>query len=431
MQLSEQQKSEIRFAIVTSITLCVCAYVTLAMFFDFETTYLYGTWFSVVIFFLCSMYILAHKNIWFTFVAEGTAKAVVRGGRFVRFLMNCDDETCLAIKQTQDKTTRMIHWFGARTGFYYVGPYPFQTIYEFPLTKIRLKKGHENEPNIRKKLEIDTNEMTDHFRINPERIILLENVDFKDNTRVDIILQVVVQVVDLYYIFFKLGPNKAMSVLESAVINYALYSYRKLDYTQIGAAELTVDELNISTTGSPIDLPKDSGFQSKTILMIDFSVTPEAAAIQAALEKDRIAKEEKKAAITRAEGLRDAKKIITDGDVYAIVEISNAEAGRNRVMLEQMIAGGITQTQAAESLKIELKHKHMENVTVWSEAGAPMGMNINHIPEKHQLAALPPDQPLEPAAPIVPLIIPAAPQQTQNRPPRQPNQGKKGGNRRT
>jgi len=299
---------------------------------------------------------LASKNLLFTTVKEGTAKAIVKGEGFDRLLMahkghHLNDPTkpwyvnspatpawqvLPNASGTTDDDYDDRHWLWKELGIHWVG-FPWSHgIYYYMFEWNETMTGPDGKEKIRPRKE-----PTDFvYVIHITYAVVTNQAETKDGLQTDELTFITVQVVNPFLALF--GTKDWMRRITSKVNGYIASFVGKMKYDKLksfcksadqegfskGVIALNEDGVADPTTGKvDLGLRNEYGVEIEAAEMqeMDLSGT-EGSELQKAASKAYVAEQTKKARITEAKGEAEAKKIVGAAEAVATEQMGVAEA---------------------------------------------------------------------------------------------------------
>lgn len=120
---------------------------------EMEWIWIFGIVTTPIIAFLIVYFVLAPRNLWFTFVKEGTAKIIVRGDKFEKALIQWKGHTFDDKWKVIPKDERHKEPWHPLGGFRYYGFWPIKDIYIYDFQWTGVKENGEIDPHPKETLD--------------------------------------------------------------------------------------------------------------------------------------------------------------------------------------------------------------------------------------------------------------------------------------
>ena len=334
-------------------------------------------------------------------------------------------------------------WWQREFGVWWVSIfYPLKHIYLFTINKSRMKSQdqvNEDTP-LSQKLEHEPKAVVDNLRWQFQIPFFIEEVDFKDGTRVNFIVMALFQVVDPYIAVFIHGGEKYFNLLESAV-GAAVTDYcRNKDYREFivkDGADFrdNFNRINLGETG----IEKAVGIRAIYGQIEDWNLSSKDQRMQDAVEEKEIAKRkgealvetanaQKQAAILAAQAEKEADVLKGEGEASRIRSRAEAQAFRLGQSSKALIAEGVTASAAARVISEQLRTENIagpdSKIITYVEGGGntPPALLINKEEERQARQSQAVAAVAEPPPTQQPPTEPRTPAQPQGEPRQQFNQ---------
>lgn len=281
----------------------------------------------IVIFGLLCFKVLAPRNIFFTFGRENRVMYIMIGKKFtgkvilpsktMGFDENYDFHELKSIPKTKQQNSFL--------GMYWIGIYPFYSIYERRQQWLEWQSDEEG-----KRVIVSRDEMTPYLMVNPfEYTMLLEGGEDAGGVPLNVYFTVILQAHNATKPIF--GNNDAYGQTQTLCRGEVLLFVKEKTFSNLGGgnttSNITHDEfseilckLNKEIPGRPdkLGLIDVLGYEIKDAKLDSVVITgDQKEALLKASTKEYIAKEEAKAEIAKAEGEKAAKILRAEGDKVA------------------------------------------------------------------------------------------------------------------
>ncbi len=337
----------------------------------------------------------------FTAMRDNTYKAIVTNGRLVRLISNVEPLTIEGLDESgakvfiqvpreidqSDRRLKLVtailpenrepflkigDWEWERKlydlmGLRWVGWPIFRQVLTIPINRVVWKEKKNEVPTILGRIKVSTKNTKELYQSFP-RPIEMKEVDTNDGFRLDLSLLAFIEVYAPYFAFFKL-KDAFMSTLDSMIEAYVQSVLKGLSWEEFKLKKEAVDEEVAAGTTNPgkvlfnfTDLAKRmelAGSMVSGLIIDDFGISASSVELQEAVEKQKIAEEEGKAAektaeygkratIKTAEGAKQKRKLEGEGEAAAIEAIAKAKAKRYDELITLYVRMGFDKRTAAE-----------------------------------------------------------------------------------
>lgn len=310
-------------------------------------------------------------GLFFTGLPENSIKAIVTNGRLVRFISNVkgkaidqSDNRLKPLKEIKKENLPTFTWWEALfikwLGLWWVG-FPFiRQLQPLPVDRVVLKPNQEDLDGVLGRLVSRVVTKYELYATFP-RPFEMKEVDTNDGFKIDFRFTAMMEVYDPYPAFFELKLDflRTITSLNSSYVGDLM---KGLSWEDFKKGPKDTVKGKISSLFDLEELEKRlevTGACDRILEVEDFGISKSSERLQKAVEEQKIADEEgkaaekkathaKKATITNAEAEKQKRILEGEGDAAAIEVIAKAKAKRYTELIATYTRMGFDGRTAAE-----------------------------------------------------------------------------------